>query len=217
MIPSIQFTKQGGRTAIILMLLLLSPRAWPQITVPTSAPAEVRPDTPADTLGRSTPRGTVLGFLAAERKGNGEIAALYLNTPLRGEPAARLAHQLAVVLDRHLPARLNQLSDKPEGSDPDQLKPDQDLIGTISTPRGDLDILVEPVDRGKAGKVWLFSRETLESIPDVFEESNTPAVEKFLPEFLVKTRLATIPLFEWLAVLGVPFLYLLTGLISRLI
>jgi MscS family membrane protein len=217
MIASIQFTKQEGRAAIILLLLLLSPRAWPQLTVPASAPAEVRPDTPADTLGRSTPRGTVLGFLAAARKGNSEIAALYLNTPLRGEPAARLAHQLAVVLDRHLPARLNQLSDKPEGSVPDPLKPDQDLIGTITTSRGDLDIVVERVDRGKAGKVWLFSRKTLESIPDVFEESSTPPVEKFLPQFMVKTRLATIPLFEWLAVLGSPLLYLLTGLIGRLI
>jgi MscS family membrane protein len=67
------------------------------------------------------------------------------------------------------------------------------------------------------GKVWLFSRQTLESIPDVFKESSAPAVENLLPEFLVKTRLASVPLFEWLAALGIPFLYLLTGLLSRLI
>ena len=42
-------------------------------------------------------------------------------------------------------------------------------------------------------------------------------MEQFLPEFLVKTRFAGIPLFEWLAVLGVALLYVVTGLLSRLI
>lgn len=205
-----------ARTAIVT-LMLLCPFAGAQIAAPKPAPVEVKPEAPADTLGRSSPRGAVLGFLAAARKGNAAIAALYLNTPLRGEDAEVLAHQLAVVLDRRLPARLNQLSDKPEGSLPDPLKPDEDLVGTIPTANGDLDIRVERVDRGKGGKVWLFSRATLQSIPIVFEELGTPAVDKILPEFLVKTRLATIPLFEWLAVLCVPALYLLTGLLGRLI
>jgi MscS family membrane protein len=157
-----------------------------------------------------------LGFLSAARKGNAQIAALYLNTPLRGTSAETLARQLAVVLDRRLPAKLNELSDKPEGSLPDQVSPDEDIIGTISTANGDLDILLERVDRGKAGRVWLFSKKTLDAIPSVFQDLNTPAVENFLPEFLVKTRLATIPLFQWLAVfVGLPFLYFLTGLLSR--
>jgi len=208
--------KSRARTAIVT-LILLCPFAWAQIVPPKPPTTEVKPEPPADTLGRSSPRGAVLGFLAAARKGNSAIAALYLNTPLRGADAEAQAHQLAVVLDRRLPARLNQLSDEPEGSLPDPLKPDQDLVGTISTANGDLDIMVERVDRGKAGKVWLFSRNTLQSIPGVFEELGPPAVETILPEFLVKTQLATIPLFEWLAVLGVPLLYLLTGLLGRFI
>ena len=70
----------------------------------------------------------------------------------------------------------------------------------------------------KEGKVWLFSRRTLNFIPDVFEELSTPPVEKILPEFLVKTRLVDIPVFEWLAVfVGMPFLCLLTVLLNRLI
>jgi MscS family membrane protein len=141
-----------------------------------------------------------------------------LNTSLRGRDAEVLADQLAVVLNRRLPARLNELSDSPEGSIPDPLKPDEDLVGAIPTANGDLNVMVERVDRGKAGKVWLFSRKTLESIPDVFQELSTPAVEKLLPAFLVETRLATIPLFEWLAIfVGMPLLYLLTGLLNRLL
>jgi MscS family membrane protein len=169
-------------------------------------------------LGRTSPRGAVLGFLSAARKGNTEIAVLYLNTPLRGEPAQDLARQLAVVLDRRLPARLNQLSDSPDGSLPDPLRPDEDIVGTITTKKGDLDITLERVDRGKFGRVWLFSKKTLNLIPGVFEEVTTPAVERFLPGFMVKTHVAGIPLFEYVAILlGLPLLYLLTGLLNRVL
>jgi MscS family membrane protein len=120
------------------------------------------------------------------------------------------------VLDRRLPARLNQISDKPEGSVPDPLRPDEDLVGTINTAHGELNIMVERVDRGKVGIVWVFSRHTLLSIPEVFQEITTPPLEQFLPDFMVNTLLADIPLFEWLALfIGLPFLYLATGMLSR--
>lgn len=212
-------TKALARTAVVALLLFLVPAAWPQAAAPSAAKTPpAAPEPPKDTLGRSAPRGTVLGFLGAIRKGNTEIAVLYLNTPLRGEAAEILASQLALVLDRRLPARLNEISEKPEGSLPDPLRPDEDTIGTIATAKGDLELHLERVDRGKAGKVWLFSRKTLEAIPDVYQEINTPPVEKFLPPFLVKTRLAGIPLFQILAVfLGLPLLYLLTGVLNRVL
>jgi MscS family membrane protein len=205
-------------SVLCLALFSFSPASWSQLAAPKAPSTETQAEIPKDTLGRDTPRGTVLGFLSAARKGNAQIAALYLNTSLRGANAEALARQLAVVLDRRLPAKLNELSDKPEGSLPDQLSPDEDIVGTINTSNGDLDILVERVDRGKAGRVWLFSRKTLDSIPSVFQELSTPAVEEILPEFLINTRLATIPLFEWIAVfVGMPALYLMTGLLGSLI
>jgi MscS family membrane protein len=206
------------RVFAVSLFLLLAPVVRPQVAVPKAPATEAQPELPKDPLGRNTPRGAVFGFLSAARKGNSEIAVLYLNTPLRGAGAQDLARQLAIVLDRRLPARLNSLSDKPEGSIPDPLKPDEDLVGTISTAKGDLDILVERVDRGKLGKTWLFSRQTLKEIPAVFPEIDMPTVEKILPAFLVERRLAKVPLFEWLALfVGMPFLYFLTGLLQRLI
>jgi MscS family membrane protein len=203
--------------------LLLCPAIFSQLPIPkvaptAAAPAAVPAEPSKDTLGRISPRGAVLSFLSAARKGNDAIAALYLNTSLRGEDAENLAHQLAVVLDRRLPARLNEISDAPEGSLADPLKPDEDIVGTIATANGDLDIVVERIDRGKAGRVWLFSKKTLNSIPNVFQEVNTPAIEQVLPKFLVNTQVASFPLFEWLAVfLGIPFLYLLTVVLNRLL
>jgi MscS family membrane protein len=184
--------------------------------VPPSPAAQ--PELPKDALGRTTPQGTVLGFLIAARKGDDELAARYLNTTLHGEGATVLAHQLFTVLNRRLPPRLNQLSDKPEGSLADPLEPEQELVGTVSSDNRKLDIFVERIERGKSGSVWLFSRKTLDSIPDLYEEINVVPVESVLPEALVNARLVGVPLFEWLAVLvGMPLFYFLTVLMSRLL
>jgi MscS family membrane protein len=83
---------------------------------------------------------------------------------------------------------------------------------------GDTDIIVERVQRGKSGPLWLFSRDTLESIPALFDEVSAVQVETFLPPYLVNTSVAQIPLFEWLAVLvGLPLTYILLFLLNRLL
>ncbi|MGC1452375.1 MAG: mechanosensitive ion channel family protein [Candidatus Sulfotelmatobacter sp.] len=139
-----------------------------------------------------------------------------MNTRLRGKAATDLAQQLFVVLDRRLPARLNALSDLPEGSRSNPLKPDQDLVGSVNSAKDDVDIILERQDRGKTGPIWIFSSNTLESIPDLFAEMDEVPVESILPGFLVNTRLAGIVLFEWLAVfVGMPLFCLLTTLLSR--
>ncbi|HWI70290.1 MAG TPA: mechanosensitive ion channel family protein, partial [Nitrospiraceae bacterium] len=210
--------KHMGRAVVISLFMLSCPIVGAQ-TVPEKSPSsDAAPEAPKDTLGRGTPRGTVLGLLKAFRNRNTGLAALYLNTPLRGADAEALASQLAAVIDRRLPARLNEISDNPEGSRQDPLNLDEDLIGVIQTANGNLDILVERVDRGKAGKVWLFSGKTLASIPDAFQELSESALERFLPDFMVRTRVADIPIFEWVALfVGMPFLYLLTGLLNRIL
>jgi MscS family membrane protein len=168
-----------------------------------------------DSLGRDTPRGTVLGFIDAARKENNEAAPLYLNTSLRDKAAADLAHKLFVVLDTRLPPRLNELSDQPEGSRANPLKPDQDVFGTIQTASGPLDLIVERVNRGATGPVWLFSRQTLEAIPEVFAEVDLVSLDRYLPSVL-RRRIGGIRLFEWLALfLLLPAAYRATGALDR--
>src|SRR5271170_4705718 len=112
------------RSACLLGVLFWAP-LWAQCPLSPSTPPAAQPDTSKDALGRNTPRGTVLGFLAAARKGNMAVASQFLNTPLRGSAAESLARQLFTVLDRRLPPRLQELSDSPEGSLSD-LRSDQD-------------------------------------------------------------------------------------------
>ena len=197
--------------------LVFCSSAVAQQNAPT-VPSVPQPEVPKDPLGRTTPRGTVFGFLNAERKDNDEVGAQYLNTPLRGKPASNLAHQLFVVLDRRLPAKLDELSDKPEGSLPDPLQPNMDRVGSIASSNGNVDILLERVNLGKAGYRWLFSGKTLESVPELYKEVNGASADNTLREFLVNTRLEGILLFSWFAfLLGLPFLYLLAIILNRLL
>lgn len=118
------------RRSFLVGVLSCAP-LWAQLTVRYPDRPEPNPDLRTTLSPAALPRGAVLGFLAAARKGNMEVASQFLNTRLRGAAAERLAQQLFTVLDRRLPPRLQQLSDRPEGSLSD-IRADQDVVGTIS-------------------------------------------------------------------------------------
>jgi MscS family membrane protein len=193
--------------------------AWAAIAAAQPArPAETPQPAPpqavaTDPLGRSTPRGTVVGFLNAARRGENELASQYLHTQLTGQAAAVLAHQLFVVLDARLPARLTQISDAAEGSRANPLKPDEELIGTVEGLDGRFDVVLNRVSRGENERIWLFSQATLESIEPLYQEVTATWGPRGLPRFMSRVRFL-----EWVAVLiGLPLVYLLTVLLNRLL
>jgi len=132
---------------VMLGALLQGATGWAQAgaSPPATPPPQAAPA--KDALGRDTPRGTVLGFMNAARAGRDEVAPQYLNTSLRDRAAADLAHKLFEVLDTRLSPRLNDLSDRPEGSLPNPLKPNQDIVGTLTTADGPMDLVLERVNR----------------------------------------------------------------------
>ena len=183
-----------------------------------AAPTAPAATAPADPLGRSTPRGTVLGFLSAARSGNDQLARQYLDTRLSGPAAEALAHQLFVVLDARLPARLTAISDMPEGSRSDPLAPDRELVGTVTGETGRVDVLVERVQRGRSHPIWLFSSTTLESMPRLYEEVASKQRGTVLPGFLASARGSGVRLAEWLiALLGILLFLAVTALLNRLL
>jgi MscS family membrane protein len=73
---------------------------------------------------------------------------------------------------------------------------------------GSFDVVVERVGRGTTPPVWLFSRKTLTSIPGAYAEVNLVPVERFLPNFISRPRIAGIRVFEWFVLLVfVPVFY----------
>jgi MscS family membrane protein len=188
---------------------------WSQAAVPGAAPAPAQPEAHQDTLGRTTPRGTVRGFLTAAGKQDYDTATRYLNTRLRGEAASILAGKLFTVLNRRLPARLNEISDRPEGSLAYPSEPDKDLVGSFENEDAKVEIVVERVDRKGAGSIWLFSRETLAEIPELYAEIGTPIDNGFV-NFLMETRIGHIALIQWLALfLGIPLLHFIGARLNR--
>jgi MscS family membrane protein len=220
MLRSNQMVRLDDRTlgACVLALFLPSVIAAAQTAPGAAPPAAISQPAPAtDALGRDTPRGTVLGFLSAARQGDDALATQYLDTGLKGSAAAALAHELFIVLDTRLPARLTQISDAPEGSRSNRLTPNQESVGTITSATGTVDIVLERVERG-GGPVWLFSRKTLESVPRLHEEVSAARGASGLPGFLTNTRVGGIRLFEWLAVLlGLPIVYFLTVVLNKML
>lgn len=183
-----------------------------------SSPTQTTAQVAKDALGRDTPRGTVRGFLSAARQGQYDLAVQYLNTRLPGEAATDLARRLFVVLDARLQTRVLDISDSPDGSRANPLRPNQELVGAIEFAAGPVEVLLDRVERQKEAPVWLFSNQTLESIPALHEEVTVGWGEEVLPRFLTHTRLGGVLLSEWIGILlGLPFFYIVTVLLNRIL
>ncbi len=211
----------------VLLLVVFAASARAQLPKPVTPPPT--PATPAapqnaaanpeeDPLGRGTPRGTLIGFLSAARKGEDVLAREYLDTSLKGKDADTLAHQLFIVLDARLPARLAVISDAPEGSRANPLTPNRERIGSIESASGPVDVFVDRVTREKSPPIWLFARKTLEEVPALYDEVAASQRERIFGRFLTSMSASGRPFVEWLMVLlGVVALYVGTLLLNRLL
>jgi MscS family membrane protein len=209
------------RSLLIRLTIVLASTAGPAVLL-AQVPAAVvpAPDASAkpkeeawtDPLGRSTPRGTVMGFIDAAREGDDGRAVQYLHT--RERRPQTLAQQLFAVLDARMPARMMRISDAPEGSNP--ASPNLEIAGTIDTNAGKLEITLERVKRvGEPAPIWLFSQKTLAAIPAVHEELASDRWSSRLPQFLVVTKVRGLRLVDLLAMLiGLPVVYLLTVMVN---
>jgi MscS family membrane protein len=184
---------------------------------PPAAPAP-QPAASRDSLGRDTPRGTVIGFLEAGRRGDDALARQYLDTPLSGAAAEQLARQLFVVLDARLPPRLTQISDHPEGSPTDVRQLDRELVGTISAKSGPVELYVERQTRRRTTAIWLFSEDTLSAVPSLYDEVAASRRETALPAFLTSTRAGGLRVLDWIVVMiGLPLFFVATAMLDRLL
>jgi MscS family membrane protein len=202
-------------TCLVLCSLLLLPRVEAQ-----SAQTE-RPQTGdqkqqvEDPLGRSTPHGAAVGLTRAAEQKNLDRAAEYLESGLKPPERRELAQKLAVVLDRKLFTSLDRLSRQPDGDLDDGLT-NRDRIGFVESPSGNVDILLERVQRGQGDPIWLFSSSTLREIPRLYDEIQPPWIERYVPERLRTIRWLSIELYRWIALLlFIPLIFGLAALLTR--
>jgi MscS family membrane protein len=164
-------------------------------------PASTSSNTPTDALGRGTPYGTVFGFLQAAQSGNYKIAAQYLqmSAARRQSEGDTLARNLKLVMDRAYAGSLKNVSTQPEGTPQEGVPPGRQKLGTMSSGDVDTDLELVRVSDPSVGKIWLISSDTLEKIPELYDQVEARQVETRLPPWMVKYQLAGMPLWQWLA------------------
>lgn len=204
--------------AILFFIFLSAASFAAEKAVPIPAKGTMQAEaTYDDPLGRSTPQGTVVGFLKAMQREDYERAVDYLDTRQTGKRARQLSFELHQVLDRGLNVTATALSSKPEGNLDDGLPVHREFVGVAKTKSGEYKILLERVQKENNPPVWLFSSETLNLVPRIYEEIDISWLERQLPEVLTETRLAGIPLYRWfLPVLLLPLAFLLGWLCTAL-
>ncbi len=176
----------------------------------TKGPAQVEV-TYDDPLGRSTPQGTVVGFLKAMQREDYERAVDYLDTRQTGKRAEQLALELYYILNEGISTITTALSIKPEGNLQDNLPDNRELVGTVKTKRGEYKILLERVQKENNPPVWHFSSETLKFVPQIYEDIDIPWLERHLPAAMSEYRVAGQPLYRWIIPLVVLPLALFLG------
>ncbi len=157
----------------------------------------------ADPLGRETPSGTVVGFLQAAQTGNYRAAADYLQISAvhRQSQGPGLANKLKVLMDRAFVGSQRRLSTRPEGN-PEYGTSDRQTIGTFSVGDADIPVVLVRVVDPSAGKIWVFSSETLSKVPELYDNLEAHQVESKLPPSLVRNMFLGMPLWQWLALLA---------------
>jgi MscS family membrane protein len=201
--------KLGISTTVVCVLVFLpclpatAQSPLTQLLQPSSSGAGTAPAAPADALGRTTPSGTVLGFLQAAQQGNYSIAAQYLqmsaaHRQAEGEP---LAAQLKSVMDGAAFSGRVGIFTQPEGMPQEGVPPGRQRIGTMAS--GDVEVGLDlvRVSDPTAGKIWLVSSDTLAKVPELYDQVEARRVEHKLPSVLVKHQFAGMALWQWLALL----------------
>ena len=217
--------RQGFSTFLFLcstlaLLLFLSPeKPWaapiPSVSGAAGKPAESQAAS-EDFLGRSTPHGTVLGFIRAAERGDYQRATRYLESNQPEKKREELARLLKIVLDRGVALDLNKLSRSPEGDLDSNLPPNMENVGVAKYGNESLDILLRRVHLKGSPPIWLFSSETLLNIPEAAEKLELPMIERVWPKSLQETRFLSVPLSQLIgATIMIPLLLALSWLVTR--
>jgi MscS family membrane protein len=200
----------GYRRSSVLLLcctLTFVALSWPTVgAAPAAKAAETKP-LPDDPLGRSTPYGTVIGFLQAANKADYDVASNYLEGKQSARRKAELARNLHVVLNRGLKTGADDLSKAPAGTLDDGLPANLEKVGTATFGSESLDIVLRLTKTDDAPPIWLFSAETLLGVTAAANQLELPWAEAIWPESFREIRFLSYPLFTWLNVLvGIPLL-----------
>lgn len=173
-----------------------------------------------DPLGRSTPHGTVFGFLQAVHSGKNKEATQYLQ--LSGQERAnqgeRLVHELQALMDKAFVGRVGAISHHREGSIQPGVPEDHERIGFFKVNGSETEVDLVRVTDPSGADIWLFSSQALAQVPKLYDAIENTELESRLPDFLVSTQVLSTPLWQMAALLLLlPLSFGLAWVIVRLL
>ncbi|MCK4945661.1 MAG: mechanosensitive ion channel [Alphaproteobacteria bacterium] len=186
----------------LVIFFCFSSSVFAQILPTSAAPQTEVSIPPKDALGRETPKGMIQEFLKTVGSENYEQAALYLDLSKyskswRKKKGPELAKSLQTLLDQG--GWVTALSDSPEGKQDDGLPPDIELVGTIQAGGESFSLLIERSSKTKDVPIWLISRETVSTIPDMLETMSVGFLDSILPKVLIENKWSGVPIGHWAA------------------
>jgi MscS family membrane protein len=201
---------QGVRLASAAVL-------WVSLIVPVAAqiPGLGSSTTPPpqeqvkDPFGRSTPRGTIIGFTRAAYSGNFVSAARHMQIPpQQRRNTEKLARDLNELMDRYFDL-VASVSNSPEGALDDGLPLDREKVGPLEIGGEPVDIGLVRVKDPDYGQIWLIASETVARVPALHKAMENTWIERVMPEALLKYKPLGISLAQylaWAASIGLPLL-----------
>jgi MscS family membrane protein len=184
-------------------------------------PAKAEPSTPIDPLGRTSPRGAVMGLLKCSESEDYETAARYLQpTPGQDMNLIERAKELYALHGR-FKGSVGLLSDDPNGSIEPGLPPGEVRAGVLSVGGATLDVILVRVNDPESGKIWLISKETVANIPTLYAQMKGQAstlADRIVPAALSRRQLLGMSPAQWLGwLLSIPISWLLAWLLAFLL
>ena len=164
------------------------------------AHGEVTAEPPHDPLGRSTPHGTVVGFLQAAQNGKYKEATQYLqlSNNERLTTGEELARQLHALMDNAFLGRVGSITQEREGSIQPGVSQNHEQIGVFRLNGVETPVELVHVSDPRAGDIWVFSSETLARVPTLSDQIEGDELGSRLPRFLSTTRILSAPLWQWI-------------------
>lgn len=209
----------------LIALMISGPQAFALATAATATSTETTAPTtaplPADPQERDTPRGTLKGFLTAVAGEKYDEAAQYMDlSALSRTQRARgavFAQNLQKLLDRKgwLEPE-GSLSADPEGHKDDGLEEGIDYAGQLRLKSGDVPIELQRITTKDNVKIWVFSANFVEKIPELSLNLEAAPVDKLMIGALETFKVQGAPIGHWGSMLVLyVFAYLISGFFVR--
>lgn len=170
-------------------------------------PTDDAPDleTPQSSLENFMISGEGRDFVRAARSLNLDSVKPDLQKTL----GAELARQLKEVIDQQLWFNWSDVPDRPDGQSDDpaifghQENPGKEArfslkLGSLFVEDRDIEIRLERVKPPDGPPVWVFSRQTIEHIPLLYEHYRSSRLESALPTALKETKFARVAAWQWI-------------------